>query len=102
MLSPLGVGGVLYPPHIFSNEIFNVDVFLKICPIADDLWFWVMELNSDIQIKVLFNSSFKFDYVNNLEQLNPGSGALYFKNCSQGRNDLQLNELLKYYKHNCI
>ena len=99
-LSPLGVGGVLYPPHIFSNEIFNVDVFLKICPIADDLWFWVMELNSDIQIKVLFNSCFKFDYINNLEQLNPGSGALHFKNCSQGRNDIQLNELLKYYKHN--
>jgi len=99
-LSPLGVGGVLYPPHIFSNEIFNVDVFLKICPIADDLWFWVMELNSDIQIKVLYNSCFIFDYINNLEQLNPGSSALHFKNCSQGRNDIQLYELLKYYKHN--
>lgn len=34
-----GFGGVLYPPRCFSQEVFNRDVFFKICPTADDIWF---------------------------------------------------------------
>lgn len=36
-----GFGGVLYPPHCFSEEIFNEKVFMKLAPKADDLWFWI-------------------------------------------------------------
>lgn len=36
-----GFGGVLYPPHCFSDEIFNEKVFMKLAPKADDLWFWI-------------------------------------------------------------
>lgn len=39
-----GVGSVLYPPHCFSSEVFNTDVFLSICPSADDVWFNCMAL----------------------------------------------------------
>ena len=41
---PTGVGGVLFPPHCFTNEIFNSDVFLELCPNADDIWFYAMAL----------------------------------------------------------
>ena len=50
ILSPYGVGGVLYPPHIFSEEIFNETVFRDICPRADDIWFTVMELKEQIRM----------------------------------------------------
>ncbi len=47
-ISPLnfstGIGGVLYPPHCFSSEVFNSDIFLKLCPLADDIWFYAMAL----------------------------------------------------------
>lgn len=39
-----GIGGVLYPPHCLSEEVFNERVFLKICPYADDVWFYAMAL----------------------------------------------------------
>lgn len=41
---PTGVGGVLYPPRVLGDEVFNEQAFLDICPYADDLWFFWMEL----------------------------------------------------------
>lgn len=35
---PTGVGGVLYPPHIYDNHIFDKDAIMKTCLRADDLW----------------------------------------------------------------
>ena len=41
-LLPVGVGGVLYPPHALPKEAFDKEVIEKTCPRADDLWlkFW--------------------------------------------------------------
>lgn len=41
---PTGVGGVLYPPHCMPDEVFKKDVFMEICPYADDVWFYAMGL----------------------------------------------------------
>lgn len=35
-----GVGGVLYPPHSLRKEMLDVDLFSKIAPNTDDIWFW--------------------------------------------------------------
>ena len=35
-----GVGGVLYPPHSLQKDMLDVDLFSKIAPSTDDLWFW--------------------------------------------------------------
>jgi hypothetical protein len=48
-LLPLGVGGVLYPPGSLHSEIFNENVFLQICPTADDIWFKAMSLLNGVQ-----------------------------------------------------
>ncbi len=39
-----GVGGVLYPPHCFTSEVFNQSVFKSICSTADDVWFNCMAM----------------------------------------------------------
>lgn len=39
-----GGGGTLYPPQSLSDEVSNEDVFTKICPTADDVWFYAMAL----------------------------------------------------------
>ena len=41
---PTGVGGVLYPPHCFTDEVFNNTIFMELCPKADDIWFYAMAL----------------------------------------------------------
>lgn len=35
-----GVGGVLYPPHVLKPEMLNVELFTRIAPTTDDIWFW--------------------------------------------------------------
>lgn len=35
-----GVGGVLYPPGALKSEMIREDLFTKLAPTADDLWFW--------------------------------------------------------------
>ncbi|PZD78239.1 glycosyltransferase family 2 protein [Mesonia sp. K7] len=36
---PIGAEGVLYPPNVFSNIVHDENLFLKLAPKADDLWF---------------------------------------------------------------
>lgn len=42
----LGIGawGILYPPNCMSEIVFNEELFLKLTPKADDLWFKGMSL----------------------------------------------------------
>lgn len=35
-----GVGGVLYPPHSLREDMLDVELFTKIAPTTDDIWFW--------------------------------------------------------------
>lgn len=37
-----GFGGVLYPPHCFTDEVLREDLFMQLCPTADDVWFNAM------------------------------------------------------------
>ncbi len=39
-----GFAGVLYPPHAFNEEIFNLTNFLMLTPCADDVWFQTMAI----------------------------------------------------------
>lgn len=39
---PIGAAGVLYPPGSLDKKVFDVDLFLKLAPNADDLWFKAM------------------------------------------------------------
>lgn len=37
-----GVGGVLYPPRSLHSDVTNDEMFMCLCPQADDLWFYWM------------------------------------------------------------
>ena len=94
-----GAGGVLYPPKCFSNEVFREDVFLNCAPTADDIWFWIMALANNKKIRLVK------DHYNNLINTNIWNTllgkTLYSKN-RKGRNDEQLNNVLKYYGRNIL
>lgn len=50
-----GVGGVLYPPHSLRKDMLDVDLFSKIAPSTDDIWFWAAAVaNGHIVIPVPF------------------------------------------------
>lgn len=35
-----GVAGVLYPPHALKEEMLDEDLFMRVAPTTDDIWFW--------------------------------------------------------------
>lgn len=41
-----GVGGVLYPPHSLKAEMLDEDIFMKLAPTTDDIWFWAAAISN--------------------------------------------------------
>jgi hypothetical protein len=90
-LCAIGCGGILYPPHIFGQEVFNVGKFEEMCPYADDMWLKIMEVYYNIPVVL----------VKKLYEDNPDlsiSAQGLSNSVNRFGNDAQLDNLLKYYK----
>jgi hypothetical protein len=89
---PTGVGGVLYPPHCFNDEVFNEAVFMDICKYADDVWFKAMALlNGTLSQKVPFIH--KNYFIGNFIQ----EDSLFKINVGKNMNDIQLKAVFSRY-----
>lgn len=93
--------GTLYPPHIFDKEVMNSEIFLALCPTADDIWMWAMEKRLNIPVYVTENAALGLHTdVNRKNMLFPEENkeSLYYVNELMGnKNDEQLNNLVNYY-----
>lgn len=49
-LLAVGVGGILYPPHIFSDEVFNKTNIKDLALTADDIWLKFMQLKNNVPV----------------------------------------------------
>lgn len=86
-----GVGGVLYPPHIFPEEIFNKEVFMELCPCQDDLWLKIMEVMNGVPC-VMTGKKRDLRYIDNTQEV-----ALLKKNVGHSANDVHLIQILERY-----
>lgn len=91
-----GAGGVLYPPNSLHKDVLREDVFTKIAPSADDIWLWGMSVLNGREIRVPKEGTEKLKYVS-LESELLGKNTLASFNVRGGRNDVQLNELMRCY-----
>lgn len=93
----LGVEGVLYPPNSFDEEVLNEDVFMSICPTADDLWFKAMELKAGTGVRHVYTHYEKGGgAVPNMDVQDMGLQYIN-ENVIDCRNDIQLKEVLERY-----
>ncbi|MBO7433900.1 MAG: hypothetical protein J6U13_09150 [Salinivirgaceae bacterium] len=95
---PTGVGGILYPPHCFNSEVFNSEVFMKICPKADDIWFYAMALINGTK-SIWVNNSMPDGYYFSLP-INSNSLSLQNTISNDNNdcgNDKQFNAMIKEY-----
>lgn len=96
-LFPMGVGGVLYPSHVFDDEVLNEAVFTSLCPKADDIWLYVMGLHSQAEKRMLIDSRIKYYQTDFLRQYLT-KDRLAATNCFKSENDTQLQALLAHYQ----
>lgn len=52
LLMPVGAFGVIYPANVLNDNVHNIDLFNRLSPKSDDLWFKTMTLlNNNLSIQ---------------------------------------------------
>lgn len=93
---PVGVGGVLYPPHCFDEEVFNEDCFMGICKYGDDIWFKAMSIRNGVKAAVVFSHhKYGEDFIVN--QSEQGTGLWNVNVHGESLNDTQLRNVFEKY-----
>lgn len=94
---PIGEGGILYPPYSLNPDVIDEDLIFKLCPNADDIWFWIMALRMGTTHKLvdLPTAFYSFDAI--FQYFHKGS-ALTHSNAKESMNDSQLKQVINHYK----
>lgn len=91
---PTGVGGILYPPHCLHPDVTKDEIFLKLCPTADDVWFKIMSYLNNVICKKIKVPHYEEHFVPiDIEE----ETSLQRTNVTNGANDRQIESLFKYY-----
>lgn len=89
-----GGAGCLYPPNTLSKRVFDVNKIQKLCPLADDIWFWANAVMKGTKINLVTPTIGTLKYV-------PGSQdageTLWKTNVLKNLNDKQLAKVIKEY-----
>lgn len=88
-----GVGGVLYFPNCFFEDVLNEDLFMKLAPTNDDIWFWLQAVLKGIKIKVIDNPYIKLKYVPHTQTV----GLFNINNKGKNLFWKDFNRILNYY-----
>lgn len=90
----LGYSGVLYPPHVLDDEVLNIEMFQRIAPFADDLWFWAMAVKAGTHICSVSGATSVLEPDFSADQ----TSALMRENVDgEGLNDKQFKAILEEY-----
>lgn len=89
---PTGIGGVLYPPHVLSEEVFDKDALTKLCLNADDLWLKAMALlNAKKTVKIDGPAKTFFTI------LKTQKSGLYYDNALEDKNSIAWKNIMEAY-----
>ena len=84
---------MLYPKNFYYADIFKQEIFMKLLPLADDIWFWAMEVLNGTKIKIPTAAQSDLIYVDIDTQQN--GETLWSVN--QTQNDVQLRQVMEKY-----
>lgn len=101
----IGVGGVLYPPHCLHHFAQDVDSFMKVAPIADDLWLNMMARLNNTPVVQTDKNVLPLPIMDNspsLSSLNNGSYNMNDRQIRQMREWLRKEQLEDVYDLNYI
>lgn len=89
-------GGTLFPPHLLHSQVGNEELFMKLCPTADDIWLNAMLIiNGTKVVKAFTHNPIGNDFLSN-ESLQVNS--LWSHNKEDLGNDIQIKAIWNYFK----
>ncbi|WNX83430.1 ATP-grasp fold amidoligase family protein [Agathobaculum sp. NTUH-O15-33] len=88
-----GGAGCLYPPHCLHSDVLREDLFCKLTPTNDDIWFWIMGMLNGYKINVVDKNISRLSYIAGTQEealwkINDRGEKLFY---------IQLNNILNYY-----
>jgi hypothetical protein len=97
LLFPTGEGGVLYAPGMLNKEVTNEQLFIELCPTADDVWLKAMSLLNNYSCKKLSQHKTSFTQIKGTQ-----TKALWKENTTAGasKNDDQIKLVFDYFNLN--
>ncbi|MBQ6511122.1 glycosyltransferase family A protein [Methanobrevibacter sp.] len=85
--------GTLFPPNSLHELVFDEDLFSRLCPTSDDVWFWAMATLNNTKIKGVKNNYVKLTYVNLARELYILNQKILFSD-NQFENDKHIENVL--------
>ena len=83
--------GVLYPPHVVPAAALDADVFMSLCPCADDVWMKLITASAGIPVVNPCHARCVLDIVDGSQD-----AALWEENVLAGGNDAQIDAVSKW------
>jgi len=93
LLFATGVGGVLYPPHCLSDEVFNFKIIERLCLFGDDIWLKFMQLLINTPVVCANTKNLRTHTIEGTQD-----SALFKMNLENNRNDIYIQALMRHYK----
>ncbi|WP_051188399.1 hypothetical protein [Proteocatella sphenisci] len=91
-IMPIGCQGVLYPPNLLNENLFDKNQIKELCPLADDIWLKAMATINNVRtVKVNSNSITYVDIIAFRDV------SLTKVNVGQNLNDKQIRAVLDRY-----
>lgn len=90
----VGCGGVLYPPHSLSMNVFKKEDIFTLCPVTDDLWLKAMEIENETKTVRCTESSQVF-----YGFLKTRKTGLFTENADKAGNDEAIAAIMEKYPH---
>jgi hypothetical protein len=101
MIFPCCGGGALFHKQLMASEIVEKELFFKLCPLADDIWFYIMAVRNNIPVRIVKHPCNKLKYVNPYREYNLiKQYKLSDENVINNKNDKQLINILNYFNIN--
>lgn len=97
---PTGCGGIMYQKRLLHEDVLNYKLAKQLCPLADDIWFYVMaKLAGSRHVKVGNNNGYGINIDNFYQATHQGS-RLEDSNVAENMNESQFQKVLAFYKTN--
>ena len=97
LVFPTGVGGCLYKRSLLYKDVCREDLFMKLAPKADDVWFFFMGLLQKTPRCVLPYRGDIYIPLEGFYQYFHKEASLAASNRKESQNDVQIRNVMEYY-----